>query len=152
VLSALCHFLTVAAYRRTEASLLSPFLYFNMIAAVGVGFLWFGESPDMVSIIGLSGIACGGLIAVAPMHRMWCWALSFLPHRGNRDGISAAADRALRAGARPMLRLRRESGFMLVRQTSMLTGLLLRLPKAVLASASAAPWRGSGGLAPAHSG
>lgn len=66
-LSALCHFLTVAAYRRTEASLLSPFLYFNMIAAVGVGFLWFGETPDMISILGLAGIAIGGLVAVAPL-------------------------------------------------------------------------------------
>ncbi len=66
ILSASCHFLTVAAYRRTEASLLSPFLYFNLIAAVAVGFLWFGETPTMISLIGLTGIACGGLVAVAP--------------------------------------------------------------------------------------
>lgn len=65
-LSACCHFLTVAAYRRSEASLLSPFLYFNLIAAVLVGFLWFGETPTMISLIGLTGIACGGLLAVSP--------------------------------------------------------------------------------------
>ncbi|MCP5086931.1 MAG: DMT family transporter, partial [Rhodobacteraceae bacterium] len=34
--TAACHFLTVAAYAREEASILSPFLYFNMIAAVAV--------------------------------------------------------------------------------------------------------------------
>ncbi len=76
VLSACCHFLTVAAYRRSEASLLSPFLYFNMIAAVLVGFLWFGETPTMVSMLGLAGIAGGGLVAISPasaLRQIWHW-------------------------------------------------------------------------------
>src|SRR5690606_13020861 len=30
-ISALCHLLTVAAYARAEATVLAPFLYFNMI-------------------------------------------------------------------------------------------------------------------------
>ncbi len=74
VLSACCHFLTVAAYRRSEASLLSPFLYFNMIAAVLVGFLWFGETPTMLSLLGLAGIAGGGLVAISPatgLRQVW---------------------------------------------------------------------------------
>jgi drug/metabolite transporter (DMT)-like permease len=61
--SAVCHFLTVAAYQRTEASLLSPFLYFNLIAALAIGFLWFGETPTTLSLAGLAGIALGGLVA-----------------------------------------------------------------------------------------
>ena len=43
-LSATCHGLTVAAYRRAEATGLAPFLYFNLIAAAAVGLLWFGET------------------------------------------------------------------------------------------------------------
>ena len=36
-LSAACHFLTVAAYQRAEATLLAPFLYFNLLTAMAVG-------------------------------------------------------------------------------------------------------------------
>lgn len=63
-ISALCHFLTVAAYQRAEASVLAPFLYFNMITAMAVGFLWFGETLAMASLAGLCCIALGGLITL----------------------------------------------------------------------------------------
>lgn len=63
--SALCHVLTVAAYQRAEASLLAPFLYFNMITAIGAGYLCFGETPSGASLIGLAAIAGGGLVAMS---------------------------------------------------------------------------------------
>ena len=47
-LSAACHGLTVAAYRRAEATVLAPFLYFNLLTADAVGFLWFGETLGLV--------------------------------------------------------------------------------------------------------
>ena len=62
--SATCHLLTVAAYRRAEASVLAPFLYFNMIAALGVGYLWFGETLGAAELAGLAGIAAGGLVTL----------------------------------------------------------------------------------------
>lgn len=65
-ISAICHFLTVAAYQRAEASVLAPFLYFNMITALAVGYVWFGEALGLVSLIGLGGIAAGGLVALMP--------------------------------------------------------------------------------------
>ena len=43
-ISAVCHFLTVAAYQRADATLLAPFLYFNLLTAMAVGFLFFGET------------------------------------------------------------------------------------------------------------
>ena len=64
VVTAACHFLTVAAYAREEASILSPFLYFNMIAAVIVGAFWFAEIPSPITLAGLSAIALGGWIAL----------------------------------------------------------------------------------------
>ncbi len=62
--SAICHLLTVAAYQRTDATLLAPFLYFNLPVAVVVGFFWFGETLSAASLIGLAAIAAGGLIAL----------------------------------------------------------------------------------------
>ncbi len=64
LVTAACHFLTVAAYAREEASILSPFLYFNMIAAVIVGIFWFGEIPSATTIAGLCSIAVGGWFAL----------------------------------------------------------------------------------------
>ena len=62
--SAICHFLTVAAYQRADATILAPFLYFNMITAMAVGFFWFGESLGLASILGLVAIALGGIVTL----------------------------------------------------------------------------------------
>lgn len=63
--TAATHFLTVAAYARAEASVLSPFLYFNLVAAVVVGFFWFGEVPEWLTVFGLVAIVAGGWITLA---------------------------------------------------------------------------------------
>jgi drug/metabolite transporter (DMT)-like permease len=64
-ISAICHFLTVAAYQRAEATVLAPFLYFNLVTAMAVGFVFFGETLSFASIVGLLSIALGGLITLA---------------------------------------------------------------------------------------
>jgi len=63
-ISAVCHGLTVAAYRRAEATALAPFLYFNLLTATAVGFVWFGETPAWSSLAGLTAIAAGGLVTL----------------------------------------------------------------------------------------
>lgn len=63
-ISALCHFLTVAAYARAEATVLAPFLYFNMISAVAVGYCCFGECPSGSSLLALAAIGAGGLVTL----------------------------------------------------------------------------------------
>lgn len=60
------HFLTVAAYARTQAARLSPLLYFNLVAAWAVGLAWFGESLDPRGTLGVLAIALGGLVAMVP--------------------------------------------------------------------------------------
>jgi drug/metabolite transporter (DMT)-like permease len=60
-ISAACHFLTVAAYQRADAAQLAPFLYFNLITAMAVGFLWFGETVTPLALLGLVAIALGGV-------------------------------------------------------------------------------------------
>ena len=69
-ISAVCHFLTVAAYQRAEATLLAPFLYFNLLTAMTVGFLWFGETLGLASIVGLVAIATGGLLTLVDPARL----------------------------------------------------------------------------------
>jgi len=66
VFAAAAHFLTVAAFERADASVLSPFMYFNLVAAIVVGFFWFNEVPTFVSMIGLTAIGAGGLVALVP--------------------------------------------------------------------------------------
>jgi drug/metabolite transporter (DMT)-like permease len=68
-ISAACHGLTVAAYRRADATALAPFLYFNLLTATAVGFLCFGETLAWSSVLGLGAIAGGGLLALAPAGR-----------------------------------------------------------------------------------
>jgi drug/metabolite transporter (DMT)-like permease len=63
-ISAVCHGLSVAAYRRAEATALAPFLYFNLLTATAVGFLWFDETPAWSSLGGLAAIAVGGLVTL----------------------------------------------------------------------------------------
>ncbi|MFO1141352.1 MAG: DMT family transporter [Amaricoccus sp.] len=76
-ISAICHFLTVAAYQRADASVLAPFLYFNLVTAMAVGFFWFGELLGWTSLVGLLSIALGGLVALMPPGRLTLPALAF---------------------------------------------------------------------------
>lgn len=68
--SAICHFLTVAAYQRAEATVLAPFLYFNLLTAMVVGFFWFGESIGLMSFFGLIAIAGGGILTLVNPDRL----------------------------------------------------------------------------------
>lgn len=65
-LSAACHGLTVIAYRRAEAAALAPFLYFNLLAAMAAGWLWFGETLSAIALAGLAAIVAGGLVTLLP--------------------------------------------------------------------------------------
>ena len=67
--SAICHFLTVAAYCRVDSSVLTPFFYFNIVFAIPVGFFWFNEVPTGTTLVGLSGITLGGVIAILSTNR-----------------------------------------------------------------------------------
>jgi drug/metabolite transporter (DMT)-like permease len=57
------HQLQIAAYRRAEASLLSPFIYLQILAATVIGYLVFGQIPDSVSALGMVVIVLGGVVA-----------------------------------------------------------------------------------------
>ncbi len=64
LVTAATHFLTVAAYQRADSAQLAPFFYFNLVAAIFVGVIWFGELPGPVVALGLLCIVAGGLISL----------------------------------------------------------------------------------------
>jgi drug/metabolite transporter (DMT)-like permease len=55
------HLLQIAAYRRAEASYLSPFIYLQIFSAVVLGALVFGQWPDAISAAGMLLIVIAGL-------------------------------------------------------------------------------------------
>ena len=56
------HLLQSMAYRRAPASTLAPFIYMQMIAAVTMGWLFWGHFPDGVTWIGIAVICTSGVL------------------------------------------------------------------------------------------
>lgn len=63
VFGALGHLLQIKAYQHAPASLLAPFSYFQIIAAAALGFVIWGQFPDVWAWVGIL-IVCGSGIAV----------------------------------------------------------------------------------------
>lgn len=55
------HRLLIKAYELAAASLLAPFGYFEIISAVIIGYLWFGDFPDEYTWLGIAIIVASGV-------------------------------------------------------------------------------------------
>lgn len=55
------HFLQIQAYRRAPASLLAPFVYFQIVSAAALGWLIWGQFPDLVSWLGIALVCASGI-------------------------------------------------------------------------------------------
>ncbi|MGH1577391.1 DMT family transporter [Planktotalea sp.] len=62
--------LMLFAYKMHEASKLAPFVYFQLISAVILGWVVFGDLPDLYAIAGMVLIVAAG-IAVAVLQSRW---------------------------------------------------------------------------------
>jgi drug/metabolite transporter (DMT)-like permease len=62
VVSAFSHLMSIAAFRRAEASVLAPLVYLELIGAAAIGFYFFGEVPNIFTVIGAGLIIAAGLI------------------------------------------------------------------------------------------
>ena len=60
-LGATGHLILIRALRIAPASLLSPFIYAQIVWALGIGYLWFGDVPNAWMLIGCSVIVASGL-------------------------------------------------------------------------------------------
>ncbi len=55
------HYVLIRAFERTPASVLAPFGYTQIVWVTLLGYLVFGNFPDMVSLLGMAVIVCSGL-------------------------------------------------------------------------------------------
>lgn len=60
-ISVIGHMMIVGAFRRTEASILAPFQYLEIISATVLGFLIFDDFPDALTWLGTAIILASGL-------------------------------------------------------------------------------------------
>jgi drug/metabolite transporter (DMT)-like permease len=60
--SAICHFMVIAAFRYAEAAVLSPLAYLELVTAVVFGQIVFSELPDRLAFVGIAFIVLSGLI------------------------------------------------------------------------------------------
>jgi drug/metabolite transporter (DMT)-like permease len=56
------HSLIFAAVKRADASVVAPMTYVQLIVAAGIGWLWFGDRPDLATLGGAALIIGGGLL------------------------------------------------------------------------------------------
>ncbi|MDX1736859.1 MAG: DMT family transporter [Alphaproteobacteria bacterium] len=56
------HSLFILAHEQEEASKLAPFMYFQIIFAIGLGWLMFSMLPDLFTLIGSSIVVASGLV------------------------------------------------------------------------------------------
>jgi drug/metabolite transporter (DMT)-like permease len=60
-LGAAGHLILIRALTITPASLLSPFIYSQIVWSLGIGYLWFGDVPNLWMLIGCTVIVASGL-------------------------------------------------------------------------------------------
>jgi drug/metabolite transporter (DMT)-like permease len=58
-----CLWLVTTAYERAQASALAPFHFAELAAATAVGWVVFGELPDVVAVAGIALILVAGVLA-----------------------------------------------------------------------------------------
>jgi drug/metabolite transporter (DMT)-like permease len=58
------HYLLIHAYRLAPASSVSPFLYFQLLSMVSLGYLVFGDVPDQWTLLGSAVVIASGIYLV----------------------------------------------------------------------------------------
>ena len=61
VLGGASHFTLIKAFQRAPAATVAPFSYVSLLWAVAIGFVLFGDLPDLWTLVGAVIIASGGM-------------------------------------------------------------------------------------------
>lgn len=56
------HLLQIQAYQRASASLLAPFVYLQIVAAAALGWMIWGQFPDLFTWIGIAVVCASGIV------------------------------------------------------------------------------------------
>jgi drug/metabolite transporter (DMT)-like permease len=67
--ASLGHFLLIVGHRRAPASVLSPFIYSQMIWMIGLGYFVFGDVPNHWTLAGAAVVVASGLYLIQREHR-----------------------------------------------------------------------------------
>ena len=70
VLGGLAQILMTESFRHAPAAVLAPFAYTSMIWAVGIGFFWFGEVPEIIVLFGAMIVIGAGLFVIWREHQL----------------------------------------------------------------------------------
>lgn len=62
--------LVTSSYRFGPASMLAPYDYSSMIFAILIGFVWFGELPTLVMMIGAVFVIAGNILVIWREHQL----------------------------------------------------------------------------------
>lgn len=65
VCSGIGHLLLLQAYTHTTPSVISPFLYSQIGFAMLMGWIFFGQTPDSISVAGIAVVTACGLVSIA---------------------------------------------------------------------------------------
>lgn len=58
------HYLFILAYRSAPASVIAPFIYFQLVSMVGLGYVVFGDLPDAWTLAGSAVVIVSGIYLV----------------------------------------------------------------------------------------
>lgn len=64
VLGGLGHFFLIHAHHYAPATILSPFMYAQLLTALFLGWLVFGQLPDALALAGMAAICSSGLLLI----------------------------------------------------------------------------------------
>ena len=64
VLGGLGHFLLIRAHDYAPSSVLSPFMYAQLLTALVLGWVVFRQLPDAIALAGMAAIAASGLLLI----------------------------------------------------------------------------------------
>lgn len=70
VLGGFGHFLLIRAHDYAPSSVLSPFMYAQLLTALFLGWLVFRQLPDAIAVVGMAAIAASGLVLILGHRRM----------------------------------------------------------------------------------
>ncbi len=58
------HYLFILAFRLAPAAFVSPFIYTQILAMTGLGYLVFGDAPDIWTLLGAGAVVASGVYLV----------------------------------------------------------------------------------------
>lgn len=70
VLGGLAQILVTSSYRFGAASMLAPVDYVSMLFAILIGYVWFGELPTLVMLIGAALVIAGNILVIWREHQL----------------------------------------------------------------------------------